>query len=444
MDFREEYKQKLVSADEAVKLIKSGDWVDYGWCTNTVDALDQALAKRTDELTDVKLRGGILMKPLAVFAREDAGEHFCWNSWHMSGIERKMINRGVAYYCPIRYSELPRYYRELDCPDDVAMFQVAPMDAHGYFNFGPSASHLGAMCERAKHIIVEVNENMPRCLGGTECGIHISDVTYIVEGSNPPIGELGAGGPATDVDKAVAKLIVDEIPNGACLQLGIGGMPNAVGSLIAESDLKDLGVHTEVFTDNLIPLIKAGVVNGKRKNINKGKIVATFVQGTKELYRYVDHNNLIELKPVDYTNDVGIIAQNDKVVAICSALEVDCMGQVNADTRGTTVFSGVGGQLDFMRGAEQSKGGKPIIALPSTAKHGEVSRIVACLGAGTPVTTTRQDVHWVVTEYGAVDLFGMPIRERAKALISIAHPKFREQLEKDWAEYCRNAGMIYI
>ena len=156
MDFREEYKQKLVSADEAVKLIKSGDWVDYGWCTNTVDALDQALAKRTDELTDVKLRGGILMKPLAVFAREDAGEHFCWNSWHMSGIERKMINRGVAYYCPIRYSELPRYYRELDCPDDVAMFQVAPMDAHGYFNFGPSASHLGAMCERAKHIIAKI------------------------------------------------------------------------------------------------------------------------------------------------------------------------------------------------------------------------------------------------------------------------------------------------
>ena len=236
MDYSQEYKQKLVSADEAVKLIKSGDWVDFGWCTNTVDALDQALAKRTDELTNVNLRGGILLKPLATFAREDAGEHFTWNSWHMSGIERKMISRGCAFYSPIRYSELPRYYRELDCPDDVAMFQVAPMDSHGYFNFGPSASHLGAMCETAKHIIVEVNENMPRCLGGTECGVHISDVTYIVEGSNPPIGELGAGGPATDIDKTVAKLIVDEIPNGACLQLGIGGMPNAVGSLIAESD----------------------------------------------------------------------------------------------------------------------------------------------------------------------------------------------------------------
>ena len=214
MDYSQEYKQKLVSADEAVKLIKSGDWVDFGWCTNTVDALDQALAKRTDELTNVNLRGGILLKPLATFAREDAGEHFTWNSWHMSGIERKMISRGCAFYSPIRYSELPRYYRELDCPDDVAMFQVAPMDSHGYFNFGPSASHLGAMCERAKHIIVEVNENMPRCLGGTECGVHISDVTYIVEGSNPPIGELGAGGPATDIDKTVAKLIVDVLyPN---------------------------------------------------------------------------------------------------------------------------------------------------------------------------------------------------------------------------------------
>lgn len=187
----------------------------------------------------------------------------------MSGIERKMISRGCAFYSPIRYSELPRYYRELDCPDDVAMFQVAPMDSHGYFNFGPSASHLGAMCETAKHIIVEVNENMPRCLGGTECGVHISDVTYIVEGSNPPIGELGAGGPATDIDKTVAKLIVDEIPNGACLQLGIGGMPNAVGSLIAESDLKDLGVHTEMYVDAFVDIAKAGKITGAKKNIDR-------------------------------------------------------------------------------------------------------------------------------------------------------------------------------
>lgn len=269
MDFQKEYQQKLVSADEAVKIIKSGDWVDYGWCTGTPDALDKALAKRTDELKDVKLRGGILLKPLAVFEREDAGEHFCWNSWHMSGIERKYISRGFAYYSPIRYSELPRYYRDSIQPDDVVMLMVAPMDKHGYFNFGPNASHLTAMCETSKKIIVEVNENMPRCLGGFENGVHISDVTYIVEGDNPPIGELGGGGPATDVDKAVAKLIVDEIPNGACLQLGIGGMPNAVGSLIAESDLKDLGVHTEMYVDAFVDIAKAGKINGSKKNIDR-------------------------------------------------------------------------------------------------------------------------------------------------------------------------------
>ena len=222
MGFSQEYQSKLVTADEAVKVVQSGDWVDYGWCTGTPGVLDQALARRTDELRDVKGRGGILLKPLAIFEREDAGEHFCWTSWHMGGLERKLIARGCAYYSPIRYSELPRYYRESTHPDDVAMFVVAPMDKHGYFNFGPNASHLMAVCETAKHIIVEVNENMPRCLGGKEEGIHISQVDAIVEGNNPAIGELGGGGAATDVDKAVAKLIVDEIPNGACLQLGIG------------------------------------------------------------------------------------------------------------------------------------------------------------------------------------------------------------------------------
>jgi len=268
MDFAKEYEQKLVSADEAVREVRSGDWVDFGWCVTTPDALDKALAKRTDELTDVKLRGGILVKPLAIFEREDAGEHFCWNSWHMGGIERKLVNRGCAYYCPIRYSELPRYYRDNITPSRVAMMQVAPMDEHGYFNFGPSASHMMAVCEGAEKIIVEVNKNMPRCLGGFEEGIHISKVDYIVEGDNPPIGELGGGGAATEVDQAVAKLIVEEIPDGACLQLGIGGMPNAVGSLIAESDLKDLGVHTEMYVDAFVDIARAGKINGSRKNNN--------------------------------------------------------------------------------------------------------------------------------------------------------------------------------
>lgn len=247
MGYAEEYQQKLVSADEAVKAVHSGDWIDYGWCNGSADALDQALAKRTDELKDVNVRGGILLKLPAIFEREDAGEHFTWNSWHMSGIERKLISRGCAYYAPIRYSELPRYYRASNTKKNaVAMFQVAPMDQHGFFNFGPNASHLAAVVETSATVIVEVNENMPRCLGGTENNVHISDVDYIVEGSNPPIAEMGGGGAASDVDKAVAKLIVNEIPDGACLQLGIGGMPNAVGSLIAESDLKDLGDRKSV------------------------------------------------------------------------------------------------------------------------------------------------------------------------------------------------------
>ena len=269
MDYSKEYTQKLVTADEAVKVIKSGDWVDYGWCTGTPDALDKALAKRTDELKDIKLRGGILLKVPAIFEREDAGEHFTWNSWHMSGIERKLIAKGCAFYAPLRYSELPRYYYDLADKDDVAMFQVAPMDKHGYFNFGPNASHMMAVCETSKKIIVEVNENMPRCLGGFENGIHISKVDLIVEGENPAIGEMGGGGAPTDVDTAVAKLIVEEIPNGACLQLGIGGMPNTVGSMIADSDLKDLGVHTEMYVDAFVDIAKAGKINGSKKNIDR-------------------------------------------------------------------------------------------------------------------------------------------------------------------------------
>ncbi len=432
MGYAEEYQQKLVSADEAVKAVHSGDWIDYGWCNGTADALDQALAKRTDELKDVNVRGGILLKLPAIFEREDAGEHFTWNSWHMSGIERKLISRGCAYYAPIRYSELPRYYRASNTKKNaVAMFQVAPMDQHGFFNFGPNASHLAAVVETSATVIVEVNENMPRCLGGTENNVHISDVDYIVEGSNPPIAEMGGGGAASDVDKAVAKLIVNEIPDGACLQLGIGGMPNAVGSLIAESDLKDLGVHTEMYVDAFVDIAKAGKINGSKKNIDRFRQAFAFGCGTKKMYDYLNENPEILSAPVSYTNDIRAISSLDNFMSINNAVDLDIFGQVNSESAGTKHISGAGGQLDFVLGAYLSNGGKSFICCSSTykTKDGQVkSRILPTLNPGSIVTDTRANTHFLVTEFGIVNVKGLSTWEKAEAIISIAHPDFRDEL----------------
>ncbi len=433
MGYLEEYEQKLTSADEAVKVIQSGDWVDYGWCTGTPDALDKALARRTDELTDVKLRGGILLKPLAVFEREDAGEHFTWNSWHMGGYERKLMARGCSYYAPIRYSELPRYYRDIDTPDDVVMLQVAPMDPHGFFNFGPNASHLAAACERAKHIIVEVNTNMPRCLGGTENGIHISRVEAIVEGENPPLGQLGSAA-ATDVDRKVAELIVEQIPNGACLQLGIGGMPNTVGALIAESDLKDLGVHTEMYVDAFVDIAKAGKITGAHKSLDRYRQAYAFGAGTQKMYDYMNENPELMSCPVDYTNDVRSISALDNFVSINNCVDLDLFGQISSESSGLKHISGAGGQLDFVLGAYLSKGGKSFICCSSTFtdKQGVMhSRIRPTLSEGSIVTDTRANTHYIVTEYGMVNVKGLATWQKAEAIISIAHPDFRDELVRE-------------
>ncbi len=434
MDLKQMYADKLTTAEEAVKAVNSGDWVDFGWCTGTPVALDAAMAKRLPELTDVNFRGGILMKPLEIFGIDNPAEHMTWNSWHMGGLERKAIAQGFSFYAPIRYSELPRYYRDIDTPSRVAMFQVAPMDDHGFFNFGPNASHMMAMCDRAEVIIVEVNQNMPRCLGGFEEGIHISKVDMIVEGANPAIAAMGAAGPATAVDEAVAKYIVDEIPDGACLQLGIGGMPNAVGSLIAKSDLKDLGIHTEMYVDAFVDIANAGKITGLRKSIDKGRQVYAFAAGTQKLYDYLNDNPECMSAPVEYTNDIRQISALDHFISINNAVDIDLFGQVNAESAGTKQISGAGGQLDFVLGAYLSQGGKSFICMSSTftTKDGTVkSRIRPTLADGSIVTDTRANVHYFVTEYGLVNLKGLSSWQKAEAIISVAHPDFRDDLIAD-------------
>ena len=434
MDYQQMYQNKLTTAASAANVIQSGDWVDYGWCVNTPVAVDKEVAKRLPSLENVNFRGGILMWVPEIFQIEDPAAHMTWNSWHMGGIERIAVAQGFSVYSPIRYSELPRYYRDLSCPSRVAIFQVSPMDEHGYFSFGPSASHLAACCERAEVIIVEVNENMPRCLGGFENGIHISKVDMVVEGDNPPIGEMGGGAAATDVDQAVAKLIVEEIPDGACLQLGIGGMPNAVGTMIAESDLKDLGVHTEMYVDAFVDIAKAGKITGAKKNIDRYRQTYAFGAGTKKMYDYLNDNPECMSAPVDYTNDIRSISALDNFISINNTVDIDLYGQVNAESAGIRNISGAGGQLDFVLGAYLSKGGKSFICCSSTFtnKQGEkVSRIRPTLANGSIVTDTRANIHYFVTEYGKVNLKGLSTWQKAEAIISVAHPDFRDELIKE-------------
>lgn len=430
MEYSQLYAQKLVSAAEAASVVKSGDWVDYGWTTGTPVAVDREIAKRLPELENVNFRGGILMWEPAVFQIESPEKHMTWNSWHMGGIERKAIAKGFSFYAPIRYSELPRYYRESPDPLDVAVFQVAPMDAHGYFNFGPNASHLGEVCRKAHTVIVEVNKNMPRCLGGFDEGVHITDVDYIVEGDNPPMGQMGPAAAPTAVDEAVAKLIVPQIPNGACLQLGIGALPNSVGSMLCNSDIKDLSMHTELCSDAYLDLFEAGKLTHRYNNLHRDKGMLGMAFGSRRLYEWMDHNPGLAACPLEYVNDPAVIGSIDNIVAINNCICLDLYGQVSSESSGTRHISGTGGQLDFMDGAARSKGGKGFIAMTSTYKdrNGNLrSRIVPQL-RGDIVTTPRSQAYYIVTEYGIANLAGLTTWERAERLVNLAHPAFREEL----------------
>lgn len=427
--YRDEYRNKCVTADEAVKVVHSGDWIEFCWAASIASLLEEALARRTEELYDVNLRGAVLMKPLAIFESDPKGEHFTWNSWHLSGNDRKRVQNGQAYYIPIKYSEVPRWIRE-NLQTDVVAIQVAPMDEQGYFSFGVTISHYAAAIEKARAVIVEVNEDMPSVQGGYDHRVHISNLDYVVEGGHRGLPESPSVS-ASEIDKKIASYVLPEIPDGACIQLGIGGMPNALGQMIAQSDLKDLGIHTEMLVDGFVDMVRAGKVNGSCKQLDRGKIVYSFAAGTQKLYDFMKNNQDLVAYPVDYTNYPCNASQNNQLISINSCLEIDLTGQVCSESVGPNMMSGSGGQLDFMEAAYYSKGGKSFICLPSTYKDKqgkERSRIKALMTVGSVITDTRTTVQFVVTEFGKVNLKGLCTWQRAEALISIAHPDFREAL----------------
>lgn len=431
MGYAEEYRAKLVSPEEAVGVVRSGDWVEYGQFTVQAVALDKALAARKAELWDVKIRATTRVIGIPEVVRADpTAEHFAYHNLHFSGIDRKLHDAGLCWGIPILYHEVPRYYRE-HCALDVAMLPVAPMDERGHFNFSLSNSFSRAICDRAKTLILEVNPRLPVCPGGREESVHLSWADHIVE-ADWRLPELSATAP-TEVDKTIAGLIVPEIEDGSCLQLGIGGMPNAVGSLIAQSDLRDLGVHTEMFCDSMVELAEAGRVTGARKTLDRGRMVYTFCLGTRKAYEFLDRNPACASYPVDYTNDPFVIAQNDKVVAINNCVEIDLYGQVCSESAGTRQVSGTGGQVDFTYGAYRSKGGKAFLCLSSTfEREGRMaSRIKPLLTEGAIVTVPRSFVSYLVTEYGKTSLKGKSTWERAEAIISLAHPSVRDDLIKE-------------
>jgi acyl-CoA hydrolase len=414
---------KLTTAEEAVKIIKSGDHVFIQSVAAAPQQLIRAMTARANKLRDVKIFH-LHTEGEAPYSSPEYAKSFHTNALFIGANMRKAVESGEADYIPVFLSEVPALFRKKIIPLNVALVQVSPPDRHGFCSLGVSVDVSHAAVEMADYVIAQINPNMPRTHG--DGLLHISNINTAVE-VNDTLPEVPPH-QLTEDELAIGRNVASLVEDGAALQMGIGAIPAAV--LEALKEHRDLGVHTEMFSDSLIDLIESGVVNGKMKRVHPGKVVSSFVMGTKRLYDFIDDNPFIVLLDVGYVNDTAVIRRNSKVTAINSAVEVDLTGQVCADSIGTRLYSGVGGQMDFIRGATLSEGGKPIIALPSVTSKGE-SRIVSFLKQGAGVVTTRAHIHYVVTEHGIANLYGKNLRERAKALISIAHPDHREQLERE-------------
>ena len=416
------YRTKLRSAEQAVRLIHSRNKVYYGGNAAIPRALVNALAARRDELEHVELSHVLLLgdDPLSAPGMEG---HFRHNSLFVGSADRRAVNDGRADYVPIFLHQIPRLFSEGIVPLDVAMVQVSPPDDHGFMSLGVEVLASKAACRHAKIVIAQVNKHMPRVLG--DSFLHIADVDAIVE-HDEPLPTLEPS-PISDIERRIGEQVLPLIEPGSTMQMGIGGIPDAIYEML-EGRL-DLGVHTEMLSDGAMNAIRRGVITCRQKSLHPGKVIITFALGSQELYQFLHNDAWIEAHPVEHVNDPFIISQNDKLVAVNSALEIDLTGQVCSDSIGTRIYSGFGGQVDFIRAASRSRGGKPIIALPSTAQKGSLSRIVPTLKPGSGVVTSRADVHYVVTEWGVANLFGRNLRQRAEALIRIAHPDFRDELE---------------
>lgn len=421
-----------ITADAAAALVEDGMWLDYGFGAGQPDVFDAALGARARGLRGVKVRNCITLRPRAFHAADPEGAHVLTANWHFGGYDRRQHDAGICNYIPFNFGEAPDLYRRFLDRVDIGVVQVCPRDEGGFYNFSTAATYHLAMLRRARVAIVEVNPGLPRCAGGEGSAIHESEVDFVLDGDGRPPAELPAA-EATETDMAIARLVAAEIRDGDCLQIGIGGLPGAVCRALLTAGVRDLGIGTEMMVDGLADLVRAGVATGARKRVDAGKAVYAFAMGSRALYGFMDRNPAFESRAVDYTNLPHLVARNDNVVAVNSTGQMDLQGQAASEASGHRHFSGTGGQLGFVRAAYQSEGGRAILCMPSTYdKRGErKSRVVCELPPGTAVTVPRTDVMHVATEFGMVCLKGKSVAERAKAMISIAHPDFREGLERE-------------